>query len=500
MKDLKQKEKMRNSILKGMILIVLAITLVGADIEVGYDDDTQPRVDMNIPEAPTGLSNVSYSFVNSSDFWDNLDTPADIPAQGLIQNYSITDRRTATLIVAASDSLNKEGADYICDGTADEAEINVALNALPSGGGKVFLLEGEYNLSDSISIPKDKVILEGSGKSTKVLGIIQTDLLVIDSKEDIVIKNILFYGQYPSFPLGYLNNDGIQINGERIFITNNWFENLTGSGINIGGVERSSFSDNSFKTIFISAYSIVSASYSVFNNNIIEDVSFAFDFSFGEKNIINGNSILNSFIAISVTTNGTIIYGNNIRNSTQHGIRLNDEHTNNNLILSNFIEFSDKEDTDTYNGINVKGSNNMISGNRIKDSGLYEIYIDSSALNTMIMNNNLQGNKHTATIQDDGISTTIVGNFPGGASMEIQSAMGQEIKLQPEGNLTVIFNSTFTQFDTPLSNGTDWFTLEDLNKTSSTTELVNATIDSCIWDANSASRICFDNGVIKHYA
>src|SRR5690606_37350417 len=54
------------------------------------------------------------------------------------------DRTTATYIVAASDSVNKDKADYVADGTNDEVEIQAALDALPSTGGLVYLLEGTY--------------------------------------------------------------------------------------------------------------------------------------------------------------------------------------------------------------------------------------------------------------------------------------------------------------------------------------------------------------------
>lgn len=46
--------------------------------------------------------------------------------------YATQVRSTATLIVAASDSKHSEWTDYICDGTADQTEINNAINALPT--------------------------------------------------------------------------------------------------------------------------------------------------------------------------------------------------------------------------------------------------------------------------------------------------------------------------------------------------------------------------------
>jgi len=44
----------------------------------------------------------------------------------------ITSRRAATLTVTASDSKDKLRTDYDCDGAADEAEINTAIDELPT--------------------------------------------------------------------------------------------------------------------------------------------------------------------------------------------------------------------------------------------------------------------------------------------------------------------------------------------------------------------------------
>ena len=64
--------------------------------------------------------------------------------------------RTATFVIAASDSGTKAkaAADYVCDGTGDQTEINNAISALPENGGKLVLLEGTYNCSGSININK----------------------------------------------------------------------------------------------------------------------------------------------------------------------------------------------------------------------------------------------------------------------------------------------------------------------------------------------------------
>lgn len=67
----------------------------------------------------------------------------------------------ATRIVAASDSAHPESADYVCDGTADQVEINSAIASLPARGGRVLLLEGTFTVSDSVVVGQDFVTLQG---------------------------------------------------------------------------------------------------------------------------------------------------------------------------------------------------------------------------------------------------------------------------------------------------------------------------------------------------
>ncbi len=71
--------------------------------------------------------------------------------------------RHSTIVIAASDSANKGGADYICDGTADQVEIQAAINSISanSQAANIFLRCGTYNLTDTISINRSYICLEG---------------------------------------------------------------------------------------------------------------------------------------------------------------------------------------------------------------------------------------------------------------------------------------------------------------------------------------------------
>lgn len=88
-----------------------------------------------------------------------------------------THRRTlsvgasATIVIAASDTYPesaKFSADYICTGTDDSFEIQIAINQLTKGG-KIILLNGTYNITTPVEIKYDNISIEGVGNSTILL-------------------------------------------------------------------------------------------------------------------------------------------------------------------------------------------------------------------------------------------------------------------------------------------------------------------------------------------
>src|SRR5215207_605468 len=81
------------------------------------------------------------------------------------------DTTPVLVLVAASTAPTavKNVAEYVCDGTADQVEINAALASLSTAGGLVKLTPGTFNLAAGSSIvdPGSQPIhLEGSGWGT----------------------------------------------------------------------------------------------------------------------------------------------------------------------------------------------------------------------------------------------------------------------------------------------------------------------------------------------
>lgn len=75
------------------------------------------------------------------------------------------------LIGTSTNGWTAEDCDYLCDGTADDVEIQAAINALPATGGEIVILDGTYNINNDIDFSEKgdsfAVSLQGNGASSK---------------------------------------------------------------------------------------------------------------------------------------------------------------------------------------------------------------------------------------------------------------------------------------------------------------------------------------------
>ena len=127
--------------------------------------------------------------------------PIEYIADGNIPSARFTVRQAATLIVAASDSLHRERADYVCDGVDDQVEIQAAIDALPllngKKRGKIFLFEGRYHISDTILISEQGVTLEGANMVATIIELddhVNKDMIEVTAPK-VAIKNLYMGGK-----------------------------------------------------------------------------------------------------------------------------------------------------------------------------------------------------------------------------------------------------------------------------------------------------------------
>ncbi|MBI4033074.1 MAG: hypothetical protein HY377_00955 [Candidatus Blackburnbacteria bacterium] len=101
-------------------------------------------------------------------------TSATLPT-GSISKSELADaaksKTTATFIVCANNAQDTTRCDYVADGTADDVQVQAAIDALPSGGGTVVLSEGTFTFSTSVTIGNgdDNVWIKGAGQDTTTI-------------------------------------------------------------------------------------------------------------------------------------------------------------------------------------------------------------------------------------------------------------------------------------------------------------------------------------------
>lgn len=149
----------------------------------------------------------------------------------------------ATIYVAASDAsaASKALASYVCDGVADEVEIQAALVALPAQGGRVLLSEGIFTISAAFSTAAFGSVLEGQGSGGTVIRAvagggapINTNLINLSHQRSIA-RNFRIDGTKVSN--GALTGMGlIAVGADDVLVENIWAINSAGLGIAIAGV------------------------------------------------------------------------------------------------------------------------------------------------------------------------------------------------------------------------------------------------------------------------
>ena len=101
------------------------------------------------------------------------------------------------ILVAASDAsaLATKNADYVCDGTADEVEIEAAIAALPAGGGRIRLSDGTFNIEDTIDLV-DNMELVGNVTTTIVCQGIANDFdpILLDRIDNVRVAQLRIDG------------------------------------------------------------------------------------------------------------------------------------------------------------------------------------------------------------------------------------------------------------------------------------------------------------------
>lgn len=116
-------------------------------------------------------------------------------------------KMTVTKVVARAGSGFL--ADYYCDGTADQTEINSAITAVNgAGGGEVVIRPGTYTFNGQ-GIPKSNVTVSGEGVSTiiKRANSVDTILWRVNAVNNFTVRNMQIDGNKANHPVGATQQD-----------------------------------------------------------------------------------------------------------------------------------------------------------------------------------------------------------------------------------------------------------------------------------------------------
>ena len=243
-------------------------------------------------------------------------------------------KRVCRFVVGTSTAgWTAEDCDYLCDGTADDVEINAAIQALPSTGGEVVILDGTYNITATIAMNKDNVTLSGNGAATvlKCMSNFSTGVVTVTA-DYCTVRNLQILGNISSYP----SSNGIYLNNTT---NSNVIGNIC-SNNDVGGVYGYNFTNST--VIGNTCYNNNSGIYMYTSTN----------------NTVTGNGCNNNerSIYISKSSNNTIIGNSCIKGDGtpsdyepyQYSIQISSG-SQNNLIVGNNIMGKNYVDNGTNN-------------------------------------------------------------------------------------------------------------------------------------------------------
>lgn len=293
--------------------------------------------------------------------------------------YEGAGKRTCRFVVGTSTAgWTAADCDYLCDGTADDVEINAAIQALPSTGGEIVILDGTYNITATITMNKQNVVLKGNGPSTILQRNFSSSsftnpVLYIYSKNN-VICNLAVDGNSETYSSdGY----GISIFADNGKVLSCYLFNNSGSAILASGLN-----DNNVISSIVAT-----------GNNI------GINISNGNGHLAVGNICNNNGTGILLGGNSSAVVGNCCNGNSRNGIYL--ASCNNSACVGNTCN-----DNDEY-GIYIQSAsscnNNIVSGNTaIRGTGTaedytgqqYTILATSNTNNNLFSGNNIMGKNY----------------------------------------------------------------------------------------------------------
>jgi parallel beta-helix repeat protein len=298
--------------------------------------------------------------------------------------------RSATIVIAASNSADKTRADYVCTGANDDQTINKATSKLSTTGGSIRLLDGTFQIGSPI-ILYSKILFQGLGSGelnneTTLLNLMQnSNCSVIQSYQPqttqsygINIRDLAIEGN-ASLQNGAGPYHAINMSNQRGTIRDVLIHAAKGRGIYWAGnsgfnciygrVEKCSANACYGSGIFFDYYTVNM----IADDNIIEGCGLTNSepgiVSNGPYNIIRNHAqIYNCYQGIGVNGNqsglGTFIVNNQIELNQREGILITDS-PDCKIIGNGFLQNGQSANA-TYANIRLNGNAAIITGTMIQ--------------------------------------------------------------------------------------------------------------------------------------
>ena len=295
-------------------------------------------------------------------------------------------KRVCRLVVGTlASGWTSADCDYLCDGTADDVEINAAIQALPSTGGEIVILDGTYNITATIAMNKGNVKLSGNGTATILKrmwdsSVSEGVITVTAANGGCYVENLQVDGNKATYKS--INNSGIYLNNS----SNN---TVTGNTCN-----------NNYYGIYLNTSSNNTVTGNTCNNNY-----YGIYLSSSNDNTVTGNTCNNNNYGIYLDTSSN--------NNTVTGNTCNDNNYGSGIYLSNSNDNTVTGNTCNNNNYGISlytSSNNTVTGNTCNNNNRGSgIYLLNSNDNNTVTGNTCNNNRKGIYLSNSN-DNTVTGN------------------------------------------------------------------------------------------
>jgi len=342
----------------------------------------------------------------------SLDANGDVPSDQL-GNVPKTVKTSRFVIGTSTAGWTSADCDYLCDGTADQVEINNAITALPATGGEIVILDGTYNITAKIDVTKNNVSIRGNGNATILKrmydSIVEEGVITLTGRSGCKIANLQIDGNKISYT-NSSKNCGIYLDSSSDnTVTGNTCNN-NGTGIRLYSSSNSTITSNTCNNNNTGIHLYSSSNGTITSNACDNNSYFGIYLDSNSDSTITSNTCDNNDTGIYLTYNSDSTITGNTCNNNDTGIYL--DSNSDSTITGNTCN------NNGYSGIGINYSNNnTITGNTcIRGTGQasdyssdqYTISLDGSDNNyNLISSNNCMGK---AVKNGGGTGNTLVNN------------------------------------------------------------------------------------------